>query len=724
MKNPTAFLLLALASFLSAASLHRIPAQGRGQGRESMWPAPTAEDWKKPVLIKWQRTWEDAVALSKQTGRPILICVNMDGEVASEHYAGIRYRQPEIARLYQPYVAVIASVYRHTPRDYDEQGRRIPCPRFGTVTCGEHIAIEPILYEKFFDGKRIAPRHIMVELDGSETYDVYMTPDTDSVFRTVREGFARRDRKLLKKVRGDRSIVERVASPDSRDREAVEQAWLQGDKEVKRALLEAARNLDREPPLDLLRLALFSFDPKLSRMAREILARSNSTRSLDLITEALRIPMSEKERSGLIAALDRLGAQSVRARTLATVHRGLDGGAPVLDTEEWSRALAGGASYAAAVDDAVIDRRFEQLGEIQTSKDAGKHVDLAEAFLQRGLEKEADPRAPRAQVRALFEDAVDSARRAEELGAEGWRVNAIQAIAALKLGRFEEAHARAARAVKALPDHPTTRTSMLVLALFAEDRHDRIVAAVKKKERWPGQWLSDMHAAHTVLLDHPFGTDAQAVSHYDFLRWLGASGQASNFLQHALERFPVSPAVHTRLRRSILRTKGIDGLAKVYDQLISKPEAPPVLLWYAGYAARTAAEFQRRRGRLDEALASYERALTLFQRSREATPAYADSCDRQSAVCLAGRARVFFEKKDDDAALRELLASFEKQPAAAATLDGLNLSAVDTAMMLLQRLKDQKDEQAVAALQGALDKLDPKLLALPAYEILRRPRRR
>ena len=106
--------------------------------------------------------------LIRQSNKPILICINMDGEIASEHYAGVRYRQPEIAKLYEPYVCVIASTYRHNPRDYDDQGRRILCPRFGSVTCGEHIAIEPVLYEKFFDGTRVAPRHIMVELDGSD----------------------------------------------------------------------------------------------------------------------------------------------------------------------------------------------------------------------------------------------------------------------------------------------------------------------------------------------------------------------------------------------------------------------------------------------------------------------------------------------------------------------------------------------------------------------------
>ncbi|MCA9319740.1 MAG: hypothetical protein KDB53_03345, partial [Planctomycetes bacterium] len=204
-------------------------AQTGGLTREQMWYAPTAADWAKPCQIIWQRTWDDALAVAKETGRPILICINMDGEIASEHYAGIRYRQPEIAKLYEPYVTVIASVYRHTPRDHDEQGRRIPCPRFGTVTCGEHITIEPILYEKFMEGVRVAPRHICVELDGQESYDVYYALDTDSVFKTVADGMANRDLPPPV-VRGDRSIVERVASRDVHDRKAVEAAFDEGDR--------------------------------------------------------------------------------------------------------------------------------------------------------------------------------------------------------------------------------------------------------------------------------------------------------------------------------------------------------------------------------------------------------------------------------------------------------------------------------------------------------------
>ena len=149
---------LSILALMFACSLAIAQGNPMSQdARERMWPAPTEADWLKPCLIKFQRTWEDAVAVAKETKRPLLICVNMDGEIASEHYAGIRYRQPQITKLYEPYVCVIASVYRHTPRDHDEHGNRILCPRFGSVTCGEHMAIEPGLYEKYFEGQRVAP---------------------------------------------------------------------------------------------------------------------------------------------------------------------------------------------------------------------------------------------------------------------------------------------------------------------------------------------------------------------------------------------------------------------------------------------------------------------------------------------------------------------------------------------------------------------------------------
>jgi len=280
--------------------------------RESMWPAPTAEDWKKPCLVHWQRTWDDAVEVSKESGKAILVCVNMDGEVASEHYAGIRYRDPSIVALYEPYVCVIASVYRHNPRDYDEQGRRILCPRFGTVTCGEHIWIEPLLFEKYFEGKRIAPRHIMVELDQKEVYDVYYAWDTQTIFTALKTGIANRP-PPPEITRLDRPLEEKVTSRESGDRAAVEEAYLAGTPEQRRELLRIVVAHPTATSTDLLRLAIHGLDLEMARLARKSLAQSSDPSAIDLILDALRVPLDAAERDALVAALARIGESSPRA---------------------------------------------------------------------------------------------------------------------------------------------------------------------------------------------------------------------------------------------------------------------------------------------------------------------------------------------------------------------------------------------------------------------------
>ena len=324
--SPSALLLpFAVAASLSAAlrGQEGVP-QPPGLVPEQMWYAPTAADWQKPVAIRWQRTWEDAVRLSQQTKRPILVCVNMDGEIASEHYAGVRYRDPEIAKLWEPYVCVIASVYRHTPRDHDDQGRRIPCPRLGTVTCGEHIALEPLVYEKFLDGKRISPRHIMVELDGSEVYDVFYTWDTKSVFDTLRDGIQKRQAQTQPIVRGDRSLKEKIESPDSQDREEIEQLFAKADAQQRAAMLAAALGAGDKAPIELLRQAAFGLDPDLAQKARQGMLVAADPNAVELIADTLQAPMAADERQALAKSLRRFA--SSRAQSLAAAHAGLADG--------------------------------------------------------------------------------------------------------------------------------------------------------------------------------------------------------------------------------------------------------------------------------------------------------------------------------------------------------------------------------------------------------------
>ncbi|MCB9898343.1 MAG: hypothetical protein H6825_10100 [Planctomycetes bacterium] len=793
--------------------------------RERTWWAPTAADWKKPCLIRWQRTWDDAVALAKQTGKPILVAINMDGEIASEHYAGVRYRDPEIAALYEPYVCVIASVYRHNPRDYDEQGRRIECPRFGSVTCGEHIAIEPILFEKFMDGKRIAPRHIGVELqpDGSlkEMYDVMLVWDTQSVFDAVKSGWE--DRPAPPPVvKGDRSLVEKVASVDSADREAVEQAYVEGDAAQRRALVDAALSQGEKAPVELLRLAVFGLDDDLAKKARAGLAQSTSPEAVDVIDEALRAPLPADEREKLVSALDRLGAQSPKARTLAVVHQGLSARSAAVDVAAWTSAITAGATYHAAGEasglggsgkaepvageasglggsgkavpvagdasglggggkaepvageasglggggksepvageasglggsgyaaqgvgdasraatDATASRGaststadasglrpevvavLERQDEILDGTDVDAHLDLSEAFLQSAYASwTSDPK----YARYLFMDARNTAQRAEELGADGWRVDAALAIADWYLGDHGRAKDHADAAVMSgQPQEQQGWNAMAVLAIFAQQRQTAIESAMREKRPWPPQWLADVNAACSVLLRHPYGTLDQALAYHDFLAWLGATGQADSVLDEALARWTGATGLHDRLRARVLREHGARGLEPAYDALVGRLGDSPVLQRFAAEASRVRAEFGRRRGEPDEALAAYARALAHAERALSDADVH-DAAAREAALDHAGRARIALEQGDDATALDELVASFGADPWSAATQDGLNITAVDTAKMLLARLRaDTSGSEEVAPrlarLERAMDDLDPSLLELPAYE--------
>jgi len=700
---------------------------GQGLTREQMWRAPTDEEWARPCLITWQRSWEDALAVAQETGKPILVCVNMDGEIASEHYAGVRYRQPEIAALYEPYVCVIASVYRHTPRDHDDQGRRILCPRFGSVTCGEHISIEPGLFEQFFEDQRVAPRHIGVELDNQEMYDVFYAYDTDTIFNALREGIAERDAPPPTPGRGDRSLLERVASADILDRVAVEESYQEGDAGVRRVLLETTVAQGKQVSLELLRLALFGSDPELARMARRALANSDTQGTVDLLFETLGQPLEGGEREALVSALLALGERSPRAAALGAVYRGLTTDSEVVDVARWTEALAEAGESATAPERGALEARLDAA--IQATQadpaDGQASLELAEAALALAIDPgttEVGIGGERRRARFaefLLKDARRAGLEAERLGVAGWRVDAVLALAAHYLGEGEEASTRVEQAARALPAGERSWNAMATLALFAEARREAIRRSANRRKIWPAEWLSDLDDAYEVLAAHPWGQDGQAVAHYDFLRRLGARGPAARVLDAALMRFPESWEVHQRLRDQVLAQRGfraLGGLEAVYETMLAREDASPNLEWFAGYASLVVAEFHRRARQPEQALGAYGRGITHFELAATARPETRESADHYVAVALAGRARIALEAGDYPGALAELLASFERKEEAAAALDGLGISAVATARTLEERLKEAGQAELLAELQAAIEELDPELLRLPAFE--------
>ena len=719
--------------------------QAAGLSREEMWRAPTAEDWAMPVLIPFQRSWEDALAVSRETGKPILACINMDGEIASEHYAGVRYRQPEVAALYEPFVNVVASVYRHTPRDFDVDGNRILCPRFGSVTCGEHIALEPILYGLYLDEERVAPRHIVIELDGSESKDVYYANDTASVFQTLREAAAGRPAPLEPR-RTDGPWSERLMSAELADRAAVEAAFQAGNLDTKRKILNTALAAGGPEHHQLWRLALHSGQPELARLAVQGLVASTSPAAIDLILDSLRGIESPDDQEVLVGTLERIGASSERARQLVVSFRGFAGRSDSVDGAAAGAALAknGGVER-----DGAVGRLVRLDGEVPIGSGAygqpgGDEVSAADTLSQAKLALERASAelelavSPASDLRFLalyLEDASRSLEAARPVAdsPDAWRWELVDIafdLAAAKgpVGR-QEAEDRAALLVPTLSPEAIAGGGALlrdVLAAFVWSRERAIRDAVRNKAEWPSSFMADAKEGFAAIATAPGTRAEEFVAHQDFLRFMGAFSAADQVLEAGLERYLVDPSIHDRLRSRLLwdkRLDAMDGLEGRYESLLAAPDAPARLSWYAGYASRTAAEVLRRSGQPARASEAYGRALAHFQDSAAGDPTTLASSDFQRALCISGQARIAFEAGAKAEAAELLIASLELAPESAATLDGLNQSAVISAQLVAADL----GPEAGGALFAALERLRlfyPRLFDPPSFErnsIGRRP---
>jgi tetratricopeptide (TPR) repeat protein len=250
---------------------------------------------------------------------------------------------------------------------------------------------------------------------------------------------------------------------------------------------------------------------------------------------------------------------------------------------------------------------------------------------------------------------------------------------------------------------------MAVVTVFAESRWKAIKKAVREKKDWPPSWLADLHSAYAVLRHHPLGTDDQVTWHYDLLMWLGARKKAVTVLMDGLERFRDSEKLHRLLRERLLRWRGPKGLEEAYTKMLETQKDPAHLEAFAGLASIEAGDQYRRVRHYEEALGAYQRAIGHYENAVKAFAGHQAGADVAIALALASRARVSYQLDDDAGALKDILASFERSPGTAATTDGVGITPVDTANMLLVRLDKRGEADAAATLRAALAKLDPEL---------------
>ncbi|QDV08482.1 hypothetical protein Poly30_40290 [Planctomycetes bacterium Poly30] len=693
------------------------PALADGLTEEDMWPAATAEGWKEPCLVQWQRSFDDALAVARQRHMPVMVAVNMDGEIASEHFAGVRYRSPDTAELMSHYACVIASVYRHTPRDYDENGQRVPCPRFGTVTCGEHIQAERELYDRYFDGRRISPRHIVLDLEARETLDVFYSWDTQTVTNTFVKGVEG----WPEPQPGPEPTLENLAQSHAvADREFLEQQYATGSREERRRILMALLEPVALDQVEVLRKAIFGLDLELARLARKALAECETEGALDLMAEVLKEPIKDEDRQMLLAAVERMSATSPRAKTLAALHSGL-----TLESKHLS--MPAEETLAVAYESAArrapsVDARAEAAEA--SPRDPAAVLGLAEAMLEQSLTAEK-------RYADLFaDDARATAEEAASLNADPTRLAAVRAVLAWRSGDFRTARDQAVTAVEneylllrntENEESQTPAIQERVLRLFADARRALIRRAYRQGQEWDPEWLSDLNAAYSILTRTGRIDDATMVDFYDFLAWIGATPRANEVLGDALKRFPDSSVAHERLRSKLLYEGGPEMLETWYGERLGRVETEASrgehLAWFAGYASLVAAENHRRRSQFDEALASYARAIEHFDGHGIRVDSVEDDSAHYVALALAGRARVLMERGQLEGATGALMASLSRRPESAASLYGLGITPIATAKMLKAKWAEAGDAERAASVQTALEALDPKLLEPPANEL-------
>jgi tetratricopeptide (TPR) repeat protein len=460
--------LLSCAALQAAAGTPPVAAEaGRTPGRSRVD--------ERQVL--WQRSLDDALAIQAQEHRPILIAVNMDGESASERIVRERYRDPAWVASTRRFVCLTASAFRHSARDSDEQGRRIPCPRLGEVTCGEHIALEPLLFDKYLGGERIAPRHALILESGEKVFDLTLLFDLREVDRAL-EGAqhlappAAEDTEpaALGPAPSAASLVEALGrARTNRERSVVEGALAAANREVCEAAIGALSTRADPGSLPYLRVLYVrssSFGPGFaSRITDVALARSLAKETAILVRELATDPIELPGSVGLgprahwLEALGRLDGAQASHRSLllsflaaGTAEERTAAEAGLRMTPAELRALESGAAQAAQVLGSSVPRDtqafLDEARRVKVRVQAPRADELGSAEdLERAL-AELEPQLREHPEDSLLQErwgraSLDLARR---------RIESNGADIELLLGDAEQFLARASAARPKAPE--------------------------------------------------------------------------------------------------------------------------------------------------------------------------------------------------------------------------------------------------------------------------------
>ncbi|MEE2888444.1 MAG: hypothetical protein VX951_13520 [Planctomycetota bacterium] len=670
-----------------------------------------------PPLMRWQRTLDDALALARLKNLPLLVVANQDGELACDSLVRNRYRDKTFAGLANRYVAVIGSADRHNKQDYDERGRRIPCPRFGCVTCGEHIAIEPELYSRYFKGERVAPRHIGIGTDGKERFDRYLDTGLHKIDESLRE-HAGQKTAVPSLSSSSQSLAGLAKSHSHIDRVSLETRFTAARQVDRLKILSVAHKSGVRHP-SLLRLGLLAEQDTVVRAAEEVLAKTATKADLDLLLRTLGTAGSEESYVRCMQGLERAAKTDDICRRALTIRRALSEQSSRIDPEWW-RKLYQEHQGISTTSDLVPDEELEDLDARieQNTKRArkadlkGKHsLAIARDTLRYALNRIQNSKDPT----FLLQDAKGAIERAEKNGAPVAASSVLRTRVHWLLNELDEAGKAADLAIKnadktqsLLHLEPTSQQTAAILEIYARCQM-RIVQSPNLAAEYPAAALTEAHRAWQALAAHPLCVETQHKAHHDLLLYVGARRIAGQTLRQAIKRLPTASLLHEAFREQVLWEGGWPGLSAAYRTIPRSQASNSAIEWFQGYASLLAAEGYVRHAVDKDPDVVYRSAIEAFQRCADSNPDYQRSADHYAAICCGGRAKLALDKGAHATAVDALLDGVKLSPATYPVTDGLQNTMKRTTRRLRRRIA--KDASLLEKLDRGLRAagIDPDL---------------
>jgi len=662
-------------------TLPQAPAAGAAQQRPP-----------SPPRVAWQRSLDDALALQEQTGLPLLIAVNMDGEVFNERFAKSTYKDPQFVASTRGYICVVASPDRHTESDYDALGNRVECPRFGGCTCSEHINIEPELFRRYFNGNRNAPRHVGVRKDGEILYDRFL----DRSMQTAIDAVAKhRGAAKPAHLQPTADVAELFRRRDAMARTLLEQRYRSADKQGRRDLLQRAATAENDP-VDLLRMGLRDPDGDLVGLAAVALGKVGGSNALIDIEDALAKVEDQDVQAALIAQLQALGRGDKDAARMAARFSREATALPA----PWSNAW--------------------QQSDLQQGREGiERTLDRVEAAIGRAP-KDDTLRFQLACAQAAF--ALQLMQEGGK-GIEFWLADAKQNLGRVKAPALR----REARALAAIVAWYTSDAALAQLAAtealapgggalqpdgwLASNFLDVLLqvttqAAYARAQGDEQSTLADeiarANAAFELLRERDAGQERGMLAGIGLLEYTGLRAAARGHLERLVQRFPASLVVHERWRNRMLVDWGAERMRHRYAKFAADAADKPTAEWYAAYAALVAGDRHTQDGRKIEADNAYTDAIERFARSAAGNPDYADSSNHYAVFALAGRALVRHQRGDGKAAVADLLRAADLRPGSLDQDDALQRKPRGVAIRVHRELMDAGKAELAGRLQPLL----------------------